>query len=65
MIAKTYAGNTPEEVKIFLSKVINEGFDPTLAIVFSSIKQDIRALTEIFDEAGIDVFGATKLEGKT
>lgn len=36
-----------------------DGYRPTLAIVFISIKQDRNAIRKILDEKGIDVFGAT------
>jgi hypothetical protein len=35
------------------------GFIPTLAIVFISISQDRKAVSEILRNAGIDVIGAT------
>lgn len=38
---------------------MSDGFRPTLAIAFVSIKQDRTALGKIFDAAGIAVFGTT------
>ena len=36
-----------------------DGFQPTLAVVFLSIKQDRKAITAILDKEGITVFGVT------
>lgn len=35
------------------------GFRPTLAIAFASVVQDINAISQVLDERGIAVFGAT------
>jgi hypothetical protein len=42
-----------------LGEHIAEGFKPTLAIVFLSIKQDRTAICEILQESGISIFGCT------
>ncbi|MDZ7763841.1 MAG: FIST N-terminal domain-containing protein [Melioribacteraceae bacterium] len=36
-----------------------DGFKPTLAVVFISIKQDRKAVCEILNNYGIDIIGAT------
>ena len=36
-----------------------DGYKPTLAIVFMSIKQDIKAICDILDKQDISIFGAT------
>ena len=36
-----------------------DGFKPTLAIVFISVKQDREAISKLLDEKGIQIFGAT------
>ena len=60
MKAKTIKGDSPDEIKNALDKSLAEqDFRPTLAIVFMSIKQDRKAVCEILDQQGIDVFGAT------
>ena len=59
MKAKSIKGNSTEEIKIALQQCINHGFQPTLAIVFISIKQDHKAICKLLDEAGVAVFGAT------
>jgi hypothetical protein len=42
-----------------LYKTLEDGFRPTLAIVFISIKQDHNTLTELLDQKNIAVYGAT------
>ena len=39
--------------------VTEQGFKPTLALVFLSIKQDRKAMREILNKEGIDVVGST------
>jgi hypothetical protein len=66
MKAKTIKGTTPEEIKSALEQCMTDarlpdgqGFKPTLAIAFLSIKQDRAAICGILDEAGITIFGAS------
>jgi hypothetical protein len=59
MNAKSIQGNSPEEIKRELAISMSDGFNPTLAIVFVSIKQDRNAICKILDDAGIAIFGAT------
>lgn len=59
MKAKSIKGNSTAEIKIGLEKSMEDGFRPTLAIVFASIKQDIDTLCRMLDESGISVYGAT------
>lgn len=59
MKAKSIKGNTPEEIKSELEKIMADGFKPTLAIVFLWVKMDRMAIGEILDQKGIEVFGAT------
>jgi len=59
MKAKSIKGNSPEELKKELVKSMADGFKPTLAIVFISIKQDRKAICEILHKEGIDILGAT------
>lgn len=59
MKAKTIKGNSPEEIKNELSESISDGFKPTLAIIFISIKQDREAVCDIINNKGIDIIGAT------
>jgi len=59
MKAKTIKGKSAEEIRSALEQSIADGFNPTLAIVFLSFKQDIDAVCKILDNEGIKIFGAT------
>jgi len=59
MKAKSIKGNSAEEIKTALQQSLADGFKPTLAIAFISIKQDRKAITEILRKEGIEVLGAT------
>lgn len=59
MKAKSIKGNSPEEIKSTLLQSMADGFKPTLAITFLSVKQDRIATSKILDEAGIAIYGAT------
>jgi hypothetical protein len=66
MKAKSIKGNSPEEIRSALQETMQDarlpdgqGFMPTLAIVFISIKQDRKAIVEILHNKGIDVIGTT------
>jgi hypothetical protein len=59
MQAKSIKGKSTEEIKTALQQSLSDGFKPTLAIIFLSIKQDRKAICDIFDKEGIAIFGAT------
>ncbi len=59
MKAKSIKGKSTEEISIKLVEAMSDGFTPTLAIVFISIKQDRKAICEILNNKGIDIVGAT------
>jgi hypothetical protein len=59
MKAKSIKGKSPDEIKTALQESMSDGFKPTLAIVFISIKQDRKAVSEILHKENIDLFGAT------
>lgn len=59
MKAKSIKGSSSEEITSALEQSMADGFKPTLAIVFISIKQDRQAICQVFDAEGIAVFGAT------
>ncbi len=59
MKAKSINGKSPEEIQSALKQCMDDGFKPTLAIVFMSVKQDRRAMCEILHNKGIDILGAT------
>ncbi|HLF64945.1 MAG TPA: FIST N-terminal domain-containing protein [Saprospiraceae bacterium] len=59
MKAKSIKGNSPEEIKSELIQSMTEGFIPTLAIVFISVHQDRDAVSQVLQDAGIAIYGAT------
>ena len=59
MKAKSIKGKSPEEIKTALAEIMADGFKPTLAVVFISIKQDRKEICELLRKAGIDIIGAT------
>ncbi|HSM24546.1 MAG TPA: FIST N-terminal domain-containing protein [Anaerolineaceae bacterium] len=59
MKAKSIKGKNPEAISKEIDKAASDGFRPTLAIVFLSIKQDYKEVSSILDQRKITVFGAT------
>ncbi|TPV32767.1 hypothetical protein FJ651_10650 [Paucihalobacter ruber] len=59
MISKTIKGNSTETIIKEIDEATSDGFKPTLAIVFLSIKQDREAVSKVLDDKGIQIFGAT------
>jgi len=59
MKAKSIKGNSTEEIKTALEQSLADGYKPTLAVVFISIKQDIDAVSNLLNQHGIKIFGAT------
>lgn len=59
MKAKSIKAMSPQELQVALQDSMQDGFAPTLAIVFVSVQQDREALRNLFSEANIAVFGAT------
>ncbi|WP_034261732.1 FIST signal transduction protein [Altibacter lentus] len=59
MIAKTIKAHSTEAIIKEIDTTIADGFKPTLAIVFLSMKQDWKTVTHTLDKLGIAVFGAT------
>ena len=59
MQAKSIKGNSAEEIKDALQQSMTDGFKPTLAFVFISIKNDIDAVCMLLDQQGIQIFGTT------
>jgi len=59
MKAKSIKGKSTEEISAALSDIMADGFKPTLAIVFLSVKQDREAISKLLNEKDIRVFGAT------
>jgi hypothetical protein len=59
MKAKSIKGNSAAEISTALQQSIADGFTPTLAIVFFSIKQDHAAIRQILTGEGITIFGVS------
>jgi hypothetical protein len=59
MKAKSIKGKSTEEIKDALKQAMTDGYKPTLAVVFISIKQDRKAICEILHQNEIDIIGAT------
>jgi hypothetical protein len=59
MKAKSIKGKSAEEIEQSLYDATHDGFSPTLAIVFISIKQDLQAITKLLSQKSIAVYGAT------
>jgi hypothetical protein len=59
MKAKTIKADSTEAIAKEIDNATSDGFIPTLAIVFLSIKQDCKAVSEILDKRNMAVFGAT------
>ena len=52
-------GKSLEEIETALKDSLINGFQPTLAIVFISIKQDRDSICKLLSDHGIDILGAT------
>ncbi|MCU0343442.1 MAG: FIST C-terminal domain-containing protein, partial [Ignavibacterium sp.] len=59
MKAKTIKGKSTDEISSALAESMADGYKPTLAIVFLSVKQDREAISQLLDDKGIQIFGAT------
>lgn len=59
MKAKSIHGKSVIDIQKALDNTINDDFNPTLAIIFISIKQDRTAICQLLDSKNMDVFGAT------
>jgi len=59
MNAKSIKGISTDEIQTGLEQSMADGFQPTLAIVFLSVKQDREAVSKLLDEKDIQIFGAT------
>lgn len=59
MKAKSIKGKSKEEIAAALFESMADGFKPTLAIAFISIKQDREAICKLLDDKDIQIFGAT------
>jgi hypothetical protein len=59
MKAKSIKGKSVQELKTALAETITVDFKPTLAVVFSSVSQDLKGICDTMDVEGIAIFGCT------
>jgi hypothetical protein len=59
MKSRSIKGKSLKEINTAIQDCMSDGFNPTLAIVFLSVKQDRKGLTEILNSKDIEIFGAT------
>ena len=59
MKAKSIKGASPEEIETALQQSMSNGFKPSLAFVFCSLRLEPEALCAIFEKANITIFGAS------
>jgi hypothetical protein len=59
MKAKSIKGSSPGEIQFALEQSMADGFRPTMAFVFISIRQDRKAICKILHDKEIDILGAT------
>jgi len=59
MKAKSIKGKSTGEIKAALQDCMSDGFTPTLAVVFLSVKQNREAIVSLLDSMNITIFGAT------
>ena len=59
MQARSIKGNNSEEISLELERLTAAGYQPTVAVVFISIRQDRNVVCELVRQADIDVIGAT------
>lgn len=59
MKAKAIKGKTAGEIQSALQQSMADGFTPTLAIVFMSVKQDREAVCSLLNNEGISIFGSS------
>lgn len=59
MRAKSIKGVSTVEITEALQDSMADGFKPSLSFVFSSVKQDFAAISEVLGKQDVTVFGAT------
>jgi hypothetical protein len=59
MKAKSIKGKSVTELKSALAETITADFKPTLAVVFSSVSQDLKGICDVVDAESIAIFGCT------
>jgi hypothetical protein len=59
MKAKSIKATSSEKINAALTESMADGFKPSLAFVFLSVKQDIPSIVHLLSEKNIQIFGAT------
>jgi hypothetical protein len=59
MNAKTIKGTSVSDIRLALQQAVADDFEPTLALLFISIKQDCNAICDLLNKEGIQIFGAS------
>lgn len=59
MKARSIKGSSAEEIQSALKQSTDDGFKPTLAIVFISVKQNRKAVCDILNSVDIAIYGCT------
>jgi hypothetical protein len=59
MNSRVFSVTSVEQIEPHLKDIRQEGLAPTLAIVFSSVTHDLKALRTVFTKYDIEVFGAS------
>jgi hypothetical protein len=59
MKAKSIKGSSPEEIQSALEQSMTDSFQPTMAFVFISIRQDRKTICKMLHDKKIDILGAT------
>jgi len=59
MQSKSIKGNSVKAIQDAVEQNLSDNFKPTLALVFSSVSQDLKAISNLLDEKDITVFGIT------
>lgn len=59
MNPRVFSATSVEQIEPHLQDICQEGFAPTLAIVFSSVVHDLKKLRTVFTKYDIEVFGGS------
>lgn len=59
MKARSIQADSPDQLKAALQNVMQEGFKPTLAVVFMSVRHNRNQVSDLLWEMGISIFGCT------
>jgi len=59
MKAKSIKGKTASEIKSALDSTMNNGYRPTVAVVFIAVDNELEVIRKLFTEKGIQIFGSS------